>query len=129
MYNVENVTNGNIKQHTDTMHYIEVVSEKIPKKILCKDIMYIEIFRNTVYIHTEEDTIRSRVSLPRLIKQLEGGGFLRSFRSYIINMNYIDFADNGNFVLNSGVKIPINKRHHSKIKQKFKEYRFNTIKQ
>jgi len=58
-------------------------------KVDTRDILYAESLKDYVNVHTREKVITSKYKISDLEKELEGKGFLRIHRSYIVNMLHI----------------------------------------
>jgi DNA-binding LytR/AlgR family response regulator len=58
-------------------------------KIDTRDILYAESLKDYVNVHTREKVITSKYKISDLEKELEGKGFLRIHRSYIVNLLHI----------------------------------------
>jgi len=121
---VERVLKKCVKLYGDSLRFIEVLSDRLKVRIYCRDIMYIEIFKNMALIHTETKTIKSYLTLSELQKQLESRNFLRANRSYIVNMRCIEYTENDSFILKNGAKIPISKNERQAIKKAHRDYLF-----
>jgi DNA-binding LytR/AlgR family response regulator len=74
----------------DVMNFIYVTFDRKKKKILLKDIIYIESFKDYVRIFTNNEKIITRETTTDFEQRLPSGSFLRIHRSFIINMNRID---------------------------------------
>lgn len=69
-----------------------------------------------VVVHTEDRTIQTRLSLAELEEKLQGHSFIRSHRSYLVNLAHVKEVEpwfNGayNIILNGneGTKIPVSR--------------------
>ena len=109
----------------DLLRSIEVISNRLTVKILIRDIMKIEVFDHACYIHTVNETIKSYCSLDVIEKQLEGSSFLRSHRSFLVNMRYIEDVVDNEFILKKGVSVPIRRNDKMGVKQKHRDYLFS----
>jgi len=58
-------------------------------KVDTRDILYAESLKDYVNVHTKEKVITSKYKISDLEKELEGKGFLRIHRSYIVNILHI----------------------------------------
>ena len=129
---VENTLSRCVKLFSDSIAFIEVVSDRITVRVLLKDIMYIEIFDHACMIHTESETIKSYRSLDEIERQLSFMGarmFLRTHRSFIVNMNYIDDAEDNDFLLKNGTAVPIRKKDRLSVNQAYRDYLFSQLRE
>lgn len=77
--------------------------------IKINNIVYIEKIKNKSYIYTLTGTYSSTVTLDRLLDKLPDN-FVKCYRSYIANKNFISIIDNKKniIVFENGLKCPIN---------------------
>ena len=115
------------KLFSDSMRFIEVLSNRLSIKILLKDIYYIEVYDKTSLIHTNTKVIKTYTSITKLWELLGDTPFLRCHRSYIVNMFYIDAILDNDFLLKNGDKIPIRKEEASTTKQIYSDYFFEQM--
>jgi len=108
----------------DSLQYIEVVTDRVAVKIPLKDILYIEIHAHYALIHTVNDIIKCRITLDEVEKQLVGKTFLRTHRSFIVNMRYIKSVEDNDFILTNNEAVPIRKNDKLKVKQAYMDYIF-----
>ena len=121
---VKNVLEKCTSMFTGSLRFIEVLSDRLTMKVYLKDIMYIESFNTVLHIHTVTGTIKTFLPLAEMEKQLEGSAFLRTHRSFIVNIPYIkDIAEN-DFILTNGTLIPIRQNDKLTVKQAYLDYVF-----
>jgi len=113
-----------MKMFADSMRYIEVMANRVMLRVLLKDIIYIEIQNHNCLIHTVSEIINNYYTLDKLESLLDGSIFLRTHRSYIVNMHYIEDISENDFILKNGVKIPIRRNDKVAVKQAFRDYLF-----
>ncbi|MDR1623454.1 MAG: LytTR family DNA-binding domain-containing protein [Tannerellaceae bacterium] len=94
------------KEQKEGDDYIFVKSDKQLKKILFKDILFIQSMENYVIIHTLTSKEIVYTTLKQIQQSLSYTTFLQVHRSYIVNMNQIKAID-GNQLNINGHKIPI----------------------
>ena len=112
----------------ESILYIEVMSSRLLVKVIIRDILYIEIFDHTCLIHTAASTIKSYNSLDEIEKMLGavngGSSFLRTHRSFIVNMRHINDIAENDFLLVNGAAVPIRRNGRMAIKQAYMDYLF-----
>jgi DNA-binding LytR/AlgR family response regulator len=121
---VENVLNKCAKLFADSIRAIEVFSDRLTVRVLLKDILYIEVFDHACLIHTMSETIKNYRPLDEIERQLDGDAFLRTHRSFIVNMQYIKSIAENDFLLTNGVMIPIRRSNKPAVKQAYMDYVF-----
>ncbi len=73
-----------------------------------KDIRYVEVFRNQTIVHAGRD-ITLRSTLETVAGQISDSRFLRTHRSFLLNMDYIDKRCGCDIYLKTGEKIPLSR--------------------
>jgi len=75
------------KGNSDEFMYLR--EKNIIHKIPLAEIVYVESMGDNLIVHTEKRTISSRCTISSVEKELEGNGFLRIHRSFIISTKYV----------------------------------------
>lgn len=99
-----------------------LLSQKQQTKVLVRDILYVEVFDKTCFIHTAARVESTRKTIGCLERELGTDGFLRCHRSYIINLEYVRECGDVDFILPNGVSIPIRQAGRSRIKGIYRDY-------
>jgi len=112
-----------IKQHLSTKETTDTSSITIKEnkrlyKIQLEDTLYLGAYGDYVKVHTTDKmyTVKNRLSN---YEKLEDRQFMRVHRSYIINMDKIDFVE-GNHVSISEKKIPISNGYKDNFLSRYK---------
>jgi DNA-binding LytR/AlgR family response regulator len=121
---VEKVLRKCAQLFADSLRSMEVLSDRLTVRVLLKDILYIEIFNHACLIHTKSETVKSYRALDEIARQLDGEPFLRTHRSFIVNMRYIDDVADNDFILANGATVPIRRSDKLTVKQAYKDYLF-----
>ena len=111
---LESTLNKCLKNLDFIYKQIRIHSKYMTINIPLKDIIYIEVFNKTCFIHTKQKTVTSSVSLSELEEELKNEGFLRCHKSYLVNMHYIETYHDFGFSLTNKQCIPISKRESLK---------------
>lgn len=74
----------------DAKDFVYVTVDRRKKKILLKDIIYIESSKDYICIFTNNEKVITRETTTDFEQRLPSDSFLRIHRSFIINMNRID---------------------------------------
>jgi DNA-binding LytR/AlgR family response regulator len=112
---------------SQSTQYIEVKSGRTITRILLKDLIFAEVYSNTLLIHTVSKEVKTYVSLDNFMKLLPAENFLRCHRSYVVNMNFITSQDDSDFILKDNVRIPIPKKDKQLMRQKYSDYLFSRV--
>jgi len=121
---IKKVLNNCVKLFADSLRYMEVLSDRVTVKVLLKDITHIEIYGHDCLIHTPYKTISTRRPLDEIERELNDNTFLRTNRSYIINMRYINDVAENDFLLADGKAVPISRSMKQAVKQAYEDYAF-----
>ena len=101
------------EQKVGEEEHIFVKSDKLLKKIVLKNILFIESMENYVIIHTLSSKEIVYTTLKQMAESLPDNFFMQVHRSYIVNINQVN-AIEGNVLEINGHKIPVarNQREH-----------------
>lgn len=88
-------------------------------------IRYVEVFGHETLLHTDRETLRVLLPLKKILELLDGDPFLRCYRSYIINMDYVKSVQEDCFILDGDVKIPLPTRNRQLLKKDYYTYRLS----
>ena len=122
---LENILSKCVKLFADSLRFVEVLSDRMTVRVLLKDILYLEILNHTCLIHTLSETIKSYRPLSEIECQLDRESFLRTHRSYIVNMRYIEDVTENDFLLTTGQSAPIRRSDRLAVKQAYRDYLFS----
>ncbi len=89
-----------------TVEFIFLNTGTSRKKVLIKDIIYLESDGNYVNYQTTEGKVMVRTSIKDAIKGLPANSFIQVQRSYVVALKWIEKIEN-NHVFMSGLEIPI----------------------
>ena len=88
-----------------------------------EQICYFEAAGHTVTTHFSAAALWStrvfRVSIQEIADRLEGRGFLRVQRSFVVNLRYVDRFSNYMVILKNGQRIPVSVKRFSQLRQEF----------
>ena len=71
-------------------------------RVLIKDIIYIEAEKNYLMIRTCDEMIRIRETMTNALNELQGKGFIRCHKGYLVNADYIEKLRNSEVLLRAG---------------------------
>nr|WP_199082016.1 LytTR family DNA-binding domain-containing protein [Pedobacter sp. ASV19] len=85
-------------------------------KVDIQDILYAESLKDYVHVHTKEKVIISKYKISELEKELEGKGFLRIHRSFMVNLQHVT-AFTANDIEIGQLELPIGDTYKALIQQ------------
>jgi len=106
--------------HSDKKDFYAYTDNKMRKKIMYDDVLYIKSDDNYSVFHQNEKKILVRIPLKNLAEELKDRRFFRIHRSYMINVDKIQSFSNNTVIINSQ-NIPISNSHRKEFKQFIKE--------
>lgn len=98
--------------------YIFVKSDKLLKKIVLKEILFIESMENYVVIHTTSSKETVYTTLKQLYESLPQGIFQQTHRSYIVNIEKVTAIDGNQLTIGS---------YKISVARNFRDHIFNLI--
>lgn len=93
-------------------------------RIRIKDIFYIEAEKNYLVIKRKDDTIRVRETMTKMEKKLEGRGFIRCHKGYLVNAEYIEKVTNSEMIVKAdgeSTALPIGRSYEKDVRKKILE--------
>lgn len=110
---------GNI---AEAMRYVDVLSNRILRRVFLKDILYVEVCNRVCKIHMHSEVITTYRTLSEMAQSLDSPAFLRCHRSFIVNMGYIQKVMDFDFQLVGGDLVPISIDEKVRVKQSYYDY-------
>ncbi|MFV0393973.1 MAG: LytR/AlgR family response regulator transcription factor [Coprobacillaceae bacterium] len=95
--------------------------------IKINDILYIESSDHKITFQLKDDKFTCRGTLESMEKQLEEYHFVRSHRSFVLNVRQVDRHYRSKVILKTGEKIDIGRKYQEAIKAKYREVRLSGI--
>lgn len=86
-------------------------------RIAQADILYLEAYGDYVKVHTAQHYLLPKERLSRLEEKLDPGIFLRAHRTFIVNLNAIDYLE-GNSLMIGENRIPVSKSFRAGLLEK-----------
>ena len=118
---VKAVNNKILKRRTDQRIKFQTREKEI--FVLTSNIEYIEVFDHWLrVILNEGKTIECYGSLSEFEGQLVPAGFIRTYKSYLVNFKYVHSIEKSQITLDNGTKLPLSRYKANEVRDKFKEY-------
>ena len=92
--------------------YIVVSRERQRRKIFLDSVWYFEIKGRQIDVHQEKGVFTYYEQIGLLEKQLEGKGFFRCHKSYLINLKHVEVYNRQEAILENGERIIIARRRY-----------------
>lgn len=106
---------------------LTVTSNWRKRTVSVDSILYLEVRAHQTQLVTRAGILPLSISLAEAVRLLGGDArFIKCFRSYVVNMNYITRVEKDYFVMDNGDRIPIARREAGAIKDKYMNYVFSS---
>lgn len=105
--------------------YIEIKENRVQKRILLDEILYIDSQGHFMVIHTIDGLYRTYMTFQEIIQILpQEPRFQHCFRGIIVNLDQVKKLDKHVFLLTNGEQIPISRPKWGDMQQAFALYAF-----
>lgn len=111
-----------LKTENHSKEFIIVSKERQKQKLFLDDIYYFEIKGRMVDIHGTDGVFTYYEQIGVLENNLQGRGFFRCHKSYLINLKYVDVYNRQEVILDNGERIVIAKRRYEEFCKEILEY-------
>ena len=100
------------KTENRSQEYMMISVERQNRKLFLDDIYYFEIKGRKIDIHTADGILTYYEQIGVLESHLQGKGFFRCHKSFLINLKYVDTYNRQEVILDNGEKVMIAKRRY-----------------
>lgn len=95
---------------SDSTQYLLIASNGKTQKLYYHDIYYFESFAHDIVVHTKNaGTFAFRKNISELESELAGTEFIRTHRSFLVNMNYVSSIKKTELTMENGANIQISR--------------------
>lgn len=98
--------------------YITVLASGKEIKVPLQQIRFVEVFRNQTVIHAASD-ITLRCTLETICGELSDPRFLRTHRSFLLNMDYIGTRQGSDIFLRTGERVPLSRAYEKNFEREY----------
>lgn len=88
-------------------------------KLSLKDIMYIEVQRNDITVHTLNGIYETKGTMSNFESEINSDTFIRCHKSYLVNLEYIKSVKRYTAMLENDEEVPLSRNKYKEIKDKF----------
>lgn len=99
--------------------FIIVENKSESYKINIEDIMYIEIQRKDMSIHTENKIYETKMTMDKIEKELSNHNFYRCHKSFLVNIDYVDNVKQYVAILENKEEVLVSRHRFKDFKSKF----------
>ena len=93
-------------------------------RVLIRDIIYIEAEKNYLMIRTCDEMIRIRETMTNVLNELQGKGFIRCHKGYLVNADRIEKLISSEVLLRTGdesIALPVGRSYEKEVRKKILE--------
>ena len=93
-------------------------------RVLIKDIIYIEAEKNYLVLRIGGDMIRIRETMTNALNELQGKGFIRCHKGYLVNADYIEKLRSSEVLLrvgNESIALPMGRSYEKEVRKRILE--------
>lgn len=87
-----------------------------------KEIYYLESEHHDIRLHAGREIFAVGETLSQCEEKLRGMGFVRTYRSFLVNMYHIRCLEKENVLLDNGERIYVSRRRYPEVKLTFENY-------
>lgn len=106
---------------------VRVTAGREPVDIDVSGIRYIEVYGHKTVLHTVRGEVAVRQSLAALEEALGGDPFLRCYRCFIVNMDFVKRLGEDSFLMKDGREIPLSRDGRAALKSRYMSYVFQRM--
>lgn len=106
---------------------IRVTSGRNELDVDVSGLKYIEVYGHETIMYTVRGEIIVNQSLSALEERLGGDPFLRCYRYFIVNLDYVKRLNENTFLMNDGREIPISRDGRANLKSRYLSYVFKKM--
>ena len=106
---------------------LHVTSGRTALDISISKIEYIEVYGHKTILHTTRGELTVSQSLASLEDALSGGSFLRCYRYFLINMDYVQKMTEDSFLMKDNRKIPMSRDKRTYLRTSYMNYIFQRM--
>ena len=111
-----------LKLESHPREFIIVSRERQKKKLFLDDIYYFEVKGRIIHVHGKEESFTYYEKLGILENCLQGKGFFRCHKGYLVNLKYAAGYNRQEVILDNGERIAIAKRRYDEFCREFLMY-------
>ena len=87
-----------------------------------REILYLESEHHEIRLHLEKEVLLVKETLAQCEEKLRGRGFVRTDRSFLVNMYHIRCLERENVLLDTGERLYVSRRRYPEVKLAFENY-------
>lgn len=114
------------RKHT-SIRRIQVTAGRDELEIDAAGIRYVEVYGHKTVLHTLRGEVVVNQSLGAVEERLGGDPFLRCYRCFIVNMDFVKRLNEDSFLMKDGREIPLSRDGRAALKSRYMSYVFRKM--
>lgn len=110
------------KERNVSQDYLVMNKDRKKRKLFLDHIRYFEMKGRQVDVHEEKEIVTYYEQIGVLEKRLQGKGFFRCHKSYLLNLKYVEVYNRQEAILDNGERVFIAKRRYEEFCQEILAY-------
>lgn len=102
--------------------FIVIRQERTKRKLLLREIFYFEVRGRVISAHGPEGVFDYYGQIGTLERELQGKGFFRCHKSFLVNLSHVDNYNRQDIILDTGEKIAVAKRRYEAFCREILDY-------
>lgn len=111
-----------VRQRLQEQRKLWVKTDLSEKKLLIKDIIYMEAQNQNILIYTTEEAYSVRYNLSDYEQELAQDGFFRIHRGYLVSLRHIKSVGKHEITLDNGTVLPVSRTKEKELKDMLFRY-------
>ena len=110
------------KEYSNSNKTLFVRTKDMKIAIKFEKIIYIEVYNRKIIVHTDETDYEYYAKLADIEHELAGYSFVKTNKSYLINLAYVKLLESNYAILKNGRKLSISRRFKTAVEHAFVEF-------
>ncbi|MBU5308301.1 LytTR family DNA-binding domain-containing protein [Clostridioides mangenotii] len=102
-------------------------SGSVVKKIPLNDILFFEVRNRITTVYYGESSFNFYSSMDKIEVSLAKKHFIRTHRSYLVNLRNVDKIEKNNIIITNGISVPLSLSNSKNVKSTFSKYLTESI--
>ena len=111
-----------LEKYADNLRSLRVRTAWEEVDVRFRDIRYVEIRNHQAILRTREQDLSVWRSLDELEEEMHDKRFLRSHRSYLVNLEHVKALEKSDFLMDCGDLVPISRQKIQTVRRKYQEW-------
>ena len=111
-----------VKECQSRQKTIMVANRNETISVKVSELVYAEVYNRIICLHTQNGNVSYYAQLSKLEEELEEDHFVRTHKSYLVNLEYVKSVGLDSVLLTTGEKIILSKHYKASVESAFVDY-------